>query len=342
MKKYILAIETSCDDTCIAVLENDKVLSSVISSQIQIHALSGGVIPEVASRLHEQNIFFVLDEALKKANITLNDLKAIGVTIGPGLIGSLQVGLQLAKTLAVTLNIPYFPIHHLAGHLLANLIENKIAFPALGIIVSGGNSELVLLNDYFDYEILGDTLDDAIGEMLDKVGRVLGLPYPSGPIIDKMAKLGENKYHFPIPKIEGYNFSFSGLKTNLINFIHKREQNQENLDLENICCSLQESAFAQILNKTKLILETYPIKSILLGGGVAANSKLREKILNLETDNLKIYLPKLMYSMDNAAMIGVVTNLLIDNYQSAELTISAKPNYKLNDWGDYLNGQKKT
>jgi N6-L-threonylcarbamoyladenine synthase len=336
--KLILAIETSCDDTCIAIVKDKTILANCLSSQIDVHALSGGVIPEVASRLHEQNILYVLDEALKTANVTLKDIEAIAVTYGPGLIGSLHIGLQVGKTLSLLYDIPLYKIHHLAGHLLANYFIDDLTFPCLGIIVSGGNSELVLLNSFFEYEILGDTLDDALGELLDKVGRVLGLPYPAGPKIDKLAKLGQAIYKFPIPKVEGYNFSYSGLKTHMLNFIN----NKKEIDIENICCSLQEAAFAQIINKVKLVLDKYSVSCIVLGGGVAANSRLRILVQELGNNERKVILPTIATSIDNAAMIGLVASLLINKYNNSGLFIYPEPMAKIDDFGRYLNEYKKS
>ena len=252
----ILAIESSCDETSVAITKDGKLLSNVINTQIEVHQKYGGVMPEIASRLHCENIALVLKEAVEKADIKLEDVDAFAVTRGPGLIGALHVGMQCAKTLALLYNKPLIPVHHLAGHIYANEFNEELKFPLLAVVVSGGNSELVLMKDHMNFEIIGETRDDAIGECYDKVARVLGLPYPGGIPIDKLAKEGEHTYHLPVP-LRGedtYDMSFSGLKTNVINLVHNLEQKGEEIRIADMCRSFQDVAVGIVLDRaTKAI-----------------------------------------------------------------------------------------
>lgn len=327
---YILAIESSCDDTAAAVLNHRVVLSNVIANQ-SIHAAYGGVVPELASRAHQQNIVPVIDQALKKAGITKNDLSAVAYTRGPGLLGSLLVGTSFAKSLSMALNIPLIEVNHLQGHLLSHFIEDEKPdpqFPFLGITVSGGHTQIVKVDDYFTMEEIGCTLDDAIGEAFDKCGKVLGLGYPAGPVIDRLAKKGNYKaFTFPIPKVEGLNVSFSGFKTAVINFLHKNQQ--KNVDfikdnLEDLCASIQFTLIEIILEKIILAVNHTEINELAIGGGVSANSGLRNKLMEIANlKGWKIHIPDFGYTTDNAAMIGIVGYLKFQKRMFGQLDQSA-------------------
>ncbi len=322
----ICAIETSCDETAVAIIENGRtVLSNIVSSQINTHAAFGGVIPEVASRIHIENISIVLEEAIKTANLNMQDIDAFAITQGPGLIGSLHVGLIAAKTLAWYYDKPLIPIHHITGHIYANQFVDELQYPMLALVVSGGHTELVLLKEEFKFEILGSTQDDAIGEAFDKVARVMGLPYPGGPQIDRLAK--EGKPHYKLPKIKTQNpldFSFSGLKSSVLQLI---QRNKEELIIADLAYAFQESAINEIINKTLIALEQNSIKHFVLAGGVAANSRLRERVLELNTyyPDLKITIPPMWCCTDNAAMIGAVAYVAYQHGVSGDLSISANP-----------------
>ncbi|WP_339625524.1 tRNA (adenosine(37)-N6)-threonylcarbamoyltransferase complex transferase subunit TsaD [uncultured Winogradskyella sp.] len=317
MKKeniYILGIESSCDDTSAAVLCNDKVLSNVVAGQ-DIHAEYGGVVPELASRAHQQNIVPVVDQALKKAGITKGQLSAVAFTRGPGLMGSLLVGTSFAKSLAYGLNIPLIDVNHMQGHILAHFIaeENyaKPQFPFLAITISGGHTQIVKVSNYFDMEVLGETIDDAIGEAYDKSGKVLGLGYPAGPEIDRRAQLGNPKaYKFTKPKVKGLNFSFSGLKTSILYFVQREVKANPNFieeNLNDICASIQYTVIGIVMDKLKLAVKQTGISRIAIGGGVSANSGIRNALQEAKQKfGWTPYLPKLEYTTDNAAMIAIV------------------------------------
>jgi N6-L-threonylcarbamoyladenine synthase len=311
---FILAIESSCDDTAAAVLYNDKVLSNVVANQL-IHSQYGGVIPELASRAHQQNIVPVIDAALKKANVKKEQLSAIAFTQGPGLMGSLLVGSSFAKSLALALNIPLIAVNHMQGHILAHFIDeegfDKPSFPFIALTISGGHTQIVKVNDYFDMEIIGQTTDDAVGEAFDKSAKILGLPYPGGPLVDKYAQLGNPKaFPFTKPKVPGLDFSFSGLKTQILYFIQKKVAEDTNFIEENrndICASIQQIIIDIIMDKLKLAVAETGINSIAIGGGVSANSGIRNTLKNAEKSlGWKTFIPKFEYTTDNAAMIGIV------------------------------------
>jgi len=325
----ICAIESSCDETAVAIIENgNKVLSNVVSSQINVHSKFGGVIPEVASRLHIENISLVLEEALSKANTPMDEIDAIAVTQGPGLVGSLHVGLLAAKTLAWSTGKPLVPIHHIAGHIYANAFVEEITYPLLALVVSGGHTELVYLKSEWHFDILGSTQDDAVGEAYDKVARVLHLPYPGGPAIDKLAKLGQAHYMLPKVKTENpLDFSFSGLKSAVLQLVQREAKFDRPIQQENLAYAFQEAVLGELLRKTKLALETYEVKHLVLAGGVAANSRLRELInaLNTEYPNLRITIPPLWCCTDNAAMIGAAAEVAYRHGIRGDLNISADP-----------------
>ncbi|MBN2850301.1 MAG: tRNA (adenosine(37)-N6)-threonylcarbamoyltransferase complex transferase subunit TsaD, partial [Erysipelotrichaceae bacterium] len=285
-KLRILAIETSCDETAVAIVENGKtLLSNIVSSQINVHSKFGGVVPEVASRIHVENITVVLQEALSNANLTMDDIDAIAITHGPGLVGSLHIGIQAAKALAWYYGKPLVPVHHIAGHIYANRFVEEIEYPLLALVVSGGHTELVYLKSEFSFEILGTTQDDAIGEAYDKVARVMGLPYPGGPAIDKLAKTGVKHYRLPKVKTENdLDFSFSGLKSAVLQFYAQKTKIKEEVVPSDLAYAFQEAALGEILQKSKIAIERFNAKHFVLAGGVAANSRLRELVVNLKDD----------------------------------------------------------
>jgi N6-L-threonylcarbamoyladenine synthase len=304
---YVLGVETSCDETSVSVSKDGKqILSNVVLSQIDIHKEYGGVVPEIASREHIKGITYVFDQAMKEAGIDYKDLDLIAVTQGPGLIGSLLIGVNAAKVVSLNYQIPIIGVHHITGHIYASNIEQDMEFPLIALVVSGGHTELILMKEHFSFEKLGETQDDAVGEAYDKVARVLGLPYPVGPVVDRMAQKGEEEYHFPRPMIDtdDFNFSFSGLKSHVINLHHNMKQRQETINIENFCRSFQEAVTDVLVAKTIKAKEQYAVKQIVVAGGVAANSGLRKKMKEQITD-IPVYFPKMAYCTDNAAMIGI-------------------------------------
>lgn len=311
---YILAIESSCDDTSAAVMCNEKVLSNVVAQQ-KIHEAYGGVVPELASRAHQQNIIPVVDMAMKKAGIDKNQLHAIAFTQGPGLMGSLLVGSSFAKSLSLALNIPLIAVHHMHAHIFAHFIEEegfvKPEFPFLALTISGGHTQIVQVNSFTDMEVLGETTDDAVGEAFDKTAKILGFPYPGGPLIDSYAQKGNpKKFSFTKPKIADLNFSFSGLKTQILYFIQKESKKNPDFikeNLEDICASVQHVIVEIIIDKLRKAVHKTGIDRIAIGGGVSANSGIRSALKNAETKySWKTFVPKFEYTTDNAAMIGMV------------------------------------
>ena len=322
----ILAVETSCDETSIAIVENGtKVLALTTNTQISTHAKYGGVVPEVASRMHAENITIVLNETLEKADLQLEDIDAIAVTYGPGLLGSLLVGVNFAKTLAYIYNKPLIAVNHLIGHIYANNIENKLEFPLLTLIVSGGHTELLYMLEDYSFKLLGSTLDDAIGESYDKVAKVLGLPYPGGPNIEKLAKLGKNTYSLPLPVNDGtYNFSYSGLKSSVLNLVNKEKMLGREIIKEDLACSFQKVAVEEICLKVKQALEEYKVNQLVVAGGVSANNYLREELEKVCINfNTKVTSPALTYCTDNAAMIGAAAYYLYKNNIFSNLELDA-------------------
>ncbi|MBE6132522.1 MAG: tRNA (adenosine(37)-N6)-threonylcarbamoyltransferase complex transferase subunit TsaD [Erysipelotrichaceae bacterium] len=333
----ILAIESSCDETSIAILKNDELVANVISTQIAIHQKYGGVMPEIASRLHIENIGVVLKEALETAKITMEEVSAIAVTSGPGLIGALHVGLQCAKTLALMYNKPLIPVHHLAGHIYANEFVSPLKFPCLAIVVSGGNTELVVMDKHLSFNIIGGTIDDAIGEAFDKVARVVGLPYPGGVSIDRLSKEGKPTYVLPRPKDDKtYDYSYSGIKTAVINLVNNLKQKGQEVNVPNLACSFQKTAVDLLLDKALPAVEEFNIKQIVLAGGVSANSYLREQIVErTKNKDVEVVIPPLWCTTDNAAMISKVASYLYDEKVFADLSLSANPNWKLKDYKNF-------
>lgn len=333
-KTYILAIESSCDDTSAAVLCNDKVLTNIVARQ-SVHEAYGGVVPELASRAHQQNIVPVVDVALTKAGITKDDLHAIAFTQGPGLMGSLLVGGSFAKSLSQGLQIPLIAVNHMKAHILAHFIDEegyeKPTFPFLALTISGGHTQIVKVSSFFDLEIIGETTDDAVGEAFDKSAKILGLPYPGGPLIDKFAQEGNLKaFLFTKPKVDGLNFSFSGLKTQILYFIQKNVAQNPNFIEENkadICASIQHTIIEILMDKLKLAVNETGITQIAIGGGVSANSGIRFTLKEAERKyGWKTFIPKFEYTTDNAAMIGIVGyyNYLEENFSSNQVVSKAR------------------
>ena len=331
---YILGIESSCDDTSVAVLKNDQVLSNKIANQ-SIHKKYGGVVPELASRAHLSNIIPVTELAINESGISLNKISAIAYTRGPGLMGSLIVGAEFAKSLGVSLNIPVIEVNHMQAHILANFINNSDRnpeFPFIGITISGGHTQFILVEDYFKMKILGETLDDAIGEAFDKCGKKIGLDYPAGPEIDKVSKLGnELKFNFPIPKVKEGNISYSGTKTAFINFLEKNLKKNKNFideNLHDICASIQKNLIDNLLNKVEFFIKEKNIKKIVFGGGVSANSYLKKRLKEESKENgWEVFIPDIQYTTDNAAMIGIVGYLKYINSDISDLKSTPLPRY---------------
>ncbi|WP_339709652.1 tRNA (adenosine(37)-N6)-threonylcarbamoyltransferase complex transferase subunit TsaD [uncultured Kriegella sp.] len=337
---YILAIESSCDDTSAAVLSNDKTLSNVVATQ-KIHEEYGGVVPELASRAHQQNIVPVVHQALLKANIDKKQLSAIAFTRGPGLMGSLLVGTSFSKSLALGLEIPLIEVNHMQAHILAHFINdestpNRPVFPFLAMTISGGHTQIVLVKDYFKMEVLGQTLDDAVGEAFDKSAKILGLPYPGGPLLDKYAQLGNPKaFIFPKPKVADLNFSFSGLKTSILYFVQRETKNNPNFIQENrndICASIQYTIVKILMDKLKKAVKITGINQVAIGGGVSANSGIRSALKIAEKkEGWTTYIPKFEYCTDNAAMIGIVGYLKYKKGSFTQQDISAKARYSIQE-----------
>lgn len=304
----ILAIESSCDETAMAIVENGrKILSNTVYTQIAIHTMYGGVVPEVASREHIKKVTYVLDDALKQAGLTLDDIDAVAVTKEPGLIGSLMVGVNTAKTISLCFNKPLIYVNHIHGHIYANYLEEDFTFPLLALVVSGGHTELVLMKDHMDFEILGETLDDAVGEAYDKVARVVNVGYPGGPIIDKMAHIGTPTYPLPHIKLskDSLDFSFSGLKSAVINLCHNANQRGEAIDANNLAASFQNAVIDVLVSKTSKAATMYNVKQVIIAGGVAANKGLRNAMKDkMDELGIKLTVPQFKYCTDNAAMIA--------------------------------------
>lgn len=324
---YILGIESSCDETSASIVKNGTdEIATVISSQIDIHKDYGGVVPEIASRHHVKNVTMVLQECLEKANMTMDDIDAIAITYGPGLIGSLLIGLEAAKTLSFIHNKPLIPVHHIAGHIYANSLVKPLKFPLLAIVVSGGHTEIIEMKDHYKFEKLGGTLDDAIGECYDKVARVIGLEYPGGPKVDKLAAEGKDTYKLPIPlQDDSYNFSFSGLKSAVINLAHNEEQRNEPIRKADLAASFQNVAISSITSKVRKAIVEKNIKNIIVAGGVAANNGLRNAMTELTSElNVDLSIPPMKYCTDNATMIAAAGYYAYLDGRRADLNLNSK------------------
>ncbi len=329
---YILGIESSCDETSASIVKNGTTeIATVISSQIDIHKSYGGVVPEIASREHVKNITIVLEECLEKANMTMEQVDAIAITYGPGLIGSLLVGLEAAKTLSFIYNKPLIPVHHIAGHIYANSLVKELEFPLLAVVVSGGHTELIEMPKHYIFNKLGGTLDDAIGECYDKVARVIGLEYPGGPKIDKLATIGKSTYKLPVPlKDDSYNFSFSGLKSAVINLVHNEEQRGVEINKEDLATSFQTVAIEAITSKVRKAIMDKNIKTVIVAGGVAANQGLRKAMEKLTEElHVNLLIPPMKYCTDNATMVAAAGYYAYLDGRRADLTLNSKSQDKL-------------
>lgn len=337
MKEYILGIESSCDETSVAICDKEgNLLSNIVSSQIDTHTKYGGVMPEIASRLHIENINHVLKSALEEAHLTIKDISAVAVTSGPGLIGALHVGLQTAKTISLAMNIPLISVHHLVGHIYANSYERELQFPCLALVVSGGHTEIVYMKEEFSFEIVGSTQDDAIGEAYDKVARIIGLGYPGGPKIDKEAKNGRPIIDLPHPHTANrYDVSYSGLKTYINNYVHNLEQKGEEIPVSDIAASFQKRAVDMIVDKLLLALEIKDVKQVVVAGGVSANSYLRESVkerVGKKYPKLDLVLPPLWCCGDNAAMIAKVGSRLYQRKIYSNLDLGVNPSWPITEF----------
>ncbi|MCG3448071.1 tRNA (adenosine(37)-N6)-threonylcarbamoyltransferase complex transferase subunit TsaD [Enterococcus durans] len=335
-EELILAVESSCDETSVAIVRNgNEILSNIVASQINSHKRFGGVVPEVASRHHVEQITLCVEEAMTEAKVTVEELSAVAVTYGPGLVGSLLIGISAAKAFAWANHLPLIPVNHMAGHIYAARFEKPFKFPLLALLVSGGHTELVYMQEDGDYEIIGETRDDAAGEAYDKVGRVLGLSYPSGKEIDQLAHQGQDAYHFPRAMIHenNYDFSFSGLKSAFINLVHNAEQRGEKLDKNDLAASFQASVIDVLVNKTIRACQEYPVKQLIVAGGVAANQGLRETLEQTLTETLpeiELCIPPLRLCGDNAAMIGAAAHVELQKKHFADYRLNADPSLILN------------
>lgn len=331
MKKdqIILGIETSCDETAAAVIKNGtEILSNVISSQIESHKRFGGVVPEIASRMHVEQITLVIEEALLQADVTYKDIDAVAVTEGPGLVGALLIGVNAAKAVAFAHGIPLVGVHHIAGHIYANRLIQEMKFPALSLVVSGGHTELVLLKEHGSFKVIGETRDDAAGEAYDKVARTLNFPYPGGPHIDRLAHEGNPSINLPRAWLNGsYDFSFSGLKSSVINTLHNAEQRGETIEPADLAASFQASVIEVLVTKTLKAAEDFNVKQVMLAGGVAANKGLRAALTEAFTavSDIELVIPPLSLCTDNAAMIGAAGSILFEKGKRSDLALNGNP-----------------
>ena len=329
---YILGIESSCDETSFSIVKNGTdEIATVISSQIEIHKDYGGVVPEIASRAHVTNITFVIEELLEKAKMKMEDIDLVAVANGPGLIGSLLVGLEAAKTIAWLYNKPLIPVHHIAGHIYANNLVKRLEFPLLCLVISGGHTELVYMDKDYSFKKLGGTLDDAVGECYDKVGKVIGVDYPAGPKIDKMAQLGDHTYQLPLPlNDDSYNFSFSGLKSAVINLVHNEEQRGNEINKENLATSFQDTVVEILAKKTVHAIVDYDVKNLILAGGVSANSGIRKRMEEISKDRgINFTCPEIKYCTDNAAMIASAGYYAYLDGRRADFTLNGQSSIEL-------------
>ena len=329
---YILAIESSCDETSAAIIKNGtEEIATVVLSQMDTHASFGGVVPEIASRMHVESITMVFEELFNKAQMKLEQIDAIAVTYGPGLIGSLLIGLQAAKTLALVTGKPLIPVHHIAGHIYANNLVKRLEFPLIALVVSGGHTELIYMKEDYSFEKIGGTLDDAVGEAYDKVARVIDIPYPGGPNVDKLAHIGNDSYNLPLPlDDDSFDFSFSGLKSAVINVKHNLDQKRIDIVPEDLATSFQNRVVEILTKKTMRALKKYNVHRLIIAGGVAANKGLREKFEQLsKNEHFELIVPEIKYCTDNAAMIGSAGYYAYKKGRVAGLDLNAKATDKL-------------
>ena len=329
---YILAFESSCDETSVSIIKNgSEEIATVVLTQMDIHAKYGGVVPEIASRYHVESITMVIEECLTKANMTMDEIDAIAVTYGPGLIGSLLVGMQAAKTLSYIYNKPLVPVHHIAGHIYANNLVEPMKFPLLALVVSGGHTEIVLMQEDYSFKKIGGTLDDAVGEAYDKVARVMRLPYPGGPLIDRISYDGVDSYDLPTPlDDDSYNFSFSGIKSAVINLVHNEMQRGNLIRNEDLACSFQNRVVNILVKKVIRAMKEYNVPNLIVAGGVAANKCLRARLKDAcEKEGFNVVFPAMKYCTDNAAMIGAAGYYAYKLGRIADLNINSKANDEL-------------
>lgn len=335
MTTKILAIESSCDETSAAVVEDGKtVLSNVVASQIKSHQRFGGVVPELASRHHVEQITYIIEEAMKQAEVSYSDLDAVAVTQGPGLVGALLIGVSAAKAIAYAHQLPLLKVNHIAGHIYAGELAGDMSYPLIALVVSGGHTELVYMKESNSYELIGETRDDAVGESYDKIGRVIGVPYPGGRRIDEMAQEGSDVYDFPRAMMneDNYDFSFSGLKSAFINKVHNAEQKGDQLDDKDLAASFQAAAVDVLVDKTMRAVEEYGVRQLIVAGGVAANSSLRERLEDVIADeypDVDLIIPPLSLCGDNAAMIGAAAQVLYEQGEFSDYTFNARPGMEL-------------
>lgn len=332
----IFAIETSCDETSCSIVKNGFIdVATVILSQIDIHKKFGGVVPEIASRNHTQSITMVFEETLKKANLTLDDIDAIAVTYGPGLNGSLLVGIEAAKALSFATKKPLIPVNHMAGHIYANKFVGKFKFPLLALVVSGGHTEIIYMDKEYSFKKIGGTLDDSVGEAYDKVARVIGIPYPGGPLMDKLAHEGKHSYHLPTPKDDdSYDFSFSGIKSAVINLVHNEKQRGNEINKEDLATSFQETVVDILVKKTKRAIKEYNVKQLLVAGGVSANKGLRKSLDDMCKElDVELLKPNINYCTDNASMIGAAAYYAYLRGDRADFGLDPNPGLDLDKEG---------
>ena len=332
---YILGIESSCDEMSASIIKNgNEEIKTIILSQMDIHKKYGGVVPEIASRCHIESATMVLEELFSDIDISFKDITAIAVTHGPGLIGSLLVGLQIAKTLSFVYQKPLIPVHHIAGHIYANNLVKEMHFPLLCLVVSGGHTDLIYMKDHFEFEKIGGTLDDAVGECYDKVARIMNIPYPGGPVIDKLAHKGAHTYHLPLPlDDDSFNFSFSGLKSAVINLVHNEKQRNNEINVENLCTTFQDNVVEIISKKTMKAIQKFNIKNLAICGGVSANSGLREKFEILcKKNNINLSMPLIKYCTDNAAMIATAGFFAYQKGIKSDMSLNAKATESLKEY----------
>lgn len=323
---YALGIESSCDETSMSIVKNGtEEIATVVLTQIDTHKEFNGVVPEIASRMHVENITIVLEELFSKTTLTMDDIDIIGVTYGPGLIGSLLIGVECAKTISLVTGKPLIPVHHIAGHIYANNLESRLKFPLIALVVSGGHTELIYMKEDYTFKKIGGTLDDAIGEAYDKVARILGLSYPGGPIIDKKYYEGKDTYNLPYPLNDNtYNFSFSGIKSAVLNIVHNEKQRGHAIRVEDMCTSFQERVVSVVVKKTMHALEEYQVKNLVIAGGVSANSHLRDTLAKeCEKRGINFSKPRLAYCTDNATMIASAAYYAYKKGVTADLTLNA-------------------
>ena len=340
MDVYILGIESSCDEMSASIIKNgNEEIKTIVLSQMDIHKKYGGVVPEIASRCHIESATMVLEELFTDIDLTMDDITAIAVTYGPGLIGSLLVGLQIAKTLSFVYNKPLIPVHHIAGHIYANNLVEEMKFPLISLVVSGGHTDIIYMKNHFEFEKIGGTLDDAVGECYDKVARVIGLNYPGGPLVDKLAHTGKPTYKLPLPLDDDtYNFSFSGLKSAVINLVHNEEQRGNTINKEDLATSFQNTVVEIITKKTMKALKEYNVNTLIMSGGVAANKGLREKFEILcKENNIKFTVPPIKYCTDNAAMIATAGYFAYKKGLRSDMSLNAKATSSLYE---YINEYK--